>query len=103
MFPLPGEEQDSELFDENGIEIIDDRAFLECRNLKSISIPNNVTKLGKEAFSGCNNLSIVIIPASVNEIGMSAFEDCTNLTIHAPKGSYAIEYAKKNGIKYVEI
>lgn len=88
---------------ENGIEIIADRAFLECRNLKSISIPNSVTRLGKEAFFGCSSLSAVIIPASVNEIGMSAFEDCTNLTIQAPKGSFTVQYAKENKIKFVEI
>lgn len=88
---------------EDGIEIIAERAFLECGNLMSIEIPESIERIGTEAFSGCSGLGSVVIPRGVNEIGERAFENCTNLTIYAPKDSYAIEHAKKNDIKYVEI
>ena len=65
---------------EDGIEVIGDRAFLECHNLNSIMIPASVKKVGKEAFYGCDNL-----------------------IIKAPKGSYAIQYAKYKDMKFEEI
>ena len=44
----------------------------------------------------------VYIHEKVNSISDDAFAYCEGLTIHAPKGSYAIEYAKQNNINYVE-
>ena len=41
----------------------------------------------------------VTIPEGVTEIGSSAFDGCKKLTIHAPAGSAAEQYAKKNGIR----
>jgi hypothetical protein len=42
----------------------------------------------------------VTIPASVTKIGPYAFQKCAGLTIHAPAGSYAEQYAKKNSVKF---
>lgn len=42
----------------------------------------------------------VTIPEGVTEIGLQAFGDCENLTIHAPAGSMAEKYAKKNKIPF---
>ncbi len=42
----------------------------------------------------------VAIPESATWIGDCAFFDCLNLTIHAPAGSKAEKYAKKNNIKF---
>lgn len=36
-------------------------AFVNCKNLASVTIPNSVTKIGDEAFLGCSNLKIVDI------------------------------------------
>lgn len=55
-----------------------------------------------EAFWGCELLSITI-PDSVTYIGVNAFYGCDKLIICAPAGSYAIEYAKNNDIKFIEI
>lgn len=41
---------------ENGIERIEDSAFIYCFNLRSISIPESVNYISKYAFKGCNNL-----------------------------------------------
>lgn len=35
-------------------------------------------------------------------IGVRAFNYCDNIVISSPQNLYAIEYAKKNGIKYIE-
>lgn len=39
---------------------IENEAFLDCTNLKTIDIPDSVTILGVAAFSGCNNLDVFI-------------------------------------------
>ena len=60
-------------------EIICDRAFFDCLNLTSISIPNSVKDIGEWAFTGCSLLSSIDIPNSVNSIGNIAFAACLSL------------------------
>ena len=55
-------------------------AFMGCRGLTSITIPNSVTSIGSLAFDECIGLTSVTIPASVTSIGESAFLDCSGLT-----------------------
>lgn len=44
-----------------GVTIIENNTFEDCKNLTSITIPASVTKIGKDAFSGCWNLTNVYI------------------------------------------
>lgn len=60
-------------------EIICDRAFFDCLNLTSISIPNSVKVIGEWAFAGCSLLSSIDIPNSVISIGNIAFAGCLSL------------------------
>ena len=60
-------------------EIICDRAFFDCLNLTSISIPNSVKDIGEWAFAGCSLLSSIDIPNSVISIGNNAFAGCLSL------------------------
>ena len=60
-------------------EIICDRAFFDCLNLTSISIPNSVKVIGEWAFAGCSLLSSINIPNSVISIGNIAFAGCLSL------------------------
>ncbi len=48
--------------------------------VKSIVIPDSVTKIGENAFNSCSNLQIIIIPESVTNINRYAFKDCSALT-----------------------
>ena len=59
---------------------IGDQAFLACRNLTSVVIPEGVLEIGSKAFQFCNKLTTVSIPNSVITIGASAFYSCTSLT-----------------------
>ena len=87
----------------DGLKIIRENAFSFCDELEEINIPGTVTKIGKCAFFKCKKLKVLKLSNNVRNIGYMAFANCENLTIHAPKGSYAIEYAKKNKIPYCEI
>lgn len=50
-----------------------------------------------------STLESVTLGENITFIWKDAFKNCPNLMIKAPKGSYAIEYAKENGLKFEEI
>ena len=56
---------------------IGDSAFGNCSDLKSIRIPDGVTRIGGYAFG--TGLEEINIPASVTEIGGAAFKNCEGL------------------------
>ena len=55
-------------------------AFAYCSNLTSADIPDAVTTIGNEAFSGCESITSLSIPSSVNAIDGNAFCGCSGLT-----------------------
>ena len=59
---------------------INQRAFENCTNLTSVTIPNSITTIGEYAFYRCNGLTSITIPNSVTSIGISAFNDCYNIS-----------------------
>ena len=51
-----------------------DSAFKDCKNVKSIEVPNTVTKIGKGAFEGCIKLEKLVLPfvgGSLNTNGVA--------------------------------
>jgi len=44
-----------------------------CNKLKSINIPEKVTKLNDDLFKYCYNLSTINIPNTITSIGSSGF------------------------------
>lgn len=62
-----------------GTQIICDRAFIGCKSLRSIVIPDSVTSIGDRAFEGCTSLTNIAIPDSVTSIGDRAFYGCESL------------------------
>ena len=72
--------------------------FAGCRSLSVIAVPQHVNKIGSWAFDGCTSLTKVSIPDRVEKIDVNAFFNCSKkLTIVATKGSYAHQFASKNG------
>jgi len=68
------------------------RAFQHCSGLAGVTIPDGVTRIGREAFSGCMSLASVTIPHGVTSIGADAFRDCARLTkVTIPGGVTSIE------------
>lgn len=65
----------------NTITTIDDwYAFGSCINLKKISWPKELVRIGDHAFSRCTSLMQIVIPGTVKEIRGSAFYECDSLT-----------------------
>lgn len=63
----------------DGVTIIGEDAFRNCRSLTGVIIPDGVKRIGESAFASCPSLTDVEIPDSVTSIGKYAFYDCTGL------------------------
>lgn len=105
------------------LRVIGEGAFAGCRNLKNLEIPEGVRYIGEEAF-WCTGISSITIPASVQYIGKDAlktqfteekvFDEGLGMEVEMIKtmnidkiygvlGSCAEEYAKENGIEFIDI
>lgn len=63
----------------SGITELASYAFAYCENLRSISLPETVTKLGTDVFVNCKSLTTVNIPSKVTAIPDYAFAGCEKL------------------------
>lgn len=57
-----------------------EKAFKECKGLKSITIPSSITSLSYYCFQGCSSLTSITIPSSVTFLGNDCFGNCSGLT-----------------------
>ena len=77
-------------------------AFKNNSTFTSVEIEDGVQGLGALAFLGCKSLSKVVIPESVTTIGTNAFYNCaSDFTIYCYRDSYAMQYAIENSHNYV--
>jgi len=78
----------------NGIPVqfFEQSALSGCKDLKSVTIPDSVTKIGAYAFMNCTSLTKMEFPDSVVSLGLRSFWGCTGLTeITFPKNSQCID------------
>ena len=64
---------------QNGAEIIDKSAFLECSKLTDVTLPDSLTSIGSWAFGDCYGLADITLPDSLTSIGSYAFHGCSAL------------------------
>lgn len=55
---------------------IDSRAFQDCTDITSVTLPDSVKEIGISAFAGCSSLSDVKLSDSLESIGFGAFYSC---------------------------
>ena len=79
-------------------------SFLWCSSEKTghYEVASWIDCIGPKAFAN-TKLESVTLGEKIDYIWEDAFENCPNLVIKAPEGSYVIEYAKENGLKFEEI
>ena len=66
--------------------------FAECDKLKSVVIPEGVTRIAPNAFSSCANLETITLPSTLISIGDHAFDNCDGISkIEFPEGLKKIE------------
>lgn len=77
----------------NNLTTIESSLLSGCKNLISVSNFDRVTSIGDNAFTGCESLKAIDIPDSVKTIGKWAFSGCRNSSnkIIIPKGVTRIE------------
>ncbi len=76
----------------DGTKIIEAHSFAYRKDIKSIIIPNTVTKICKNAFYECDSLISITLPDSITSIEESAFSKCSSLKkIKLPKHITRIE------------
>lgn len=76
-------------------------AFADMLALTEINIPNGVVEIGSAAFYNCIALGELVIPKTVRSIGEYALNHCNRLSVVVERKSYAEEYCRKNGVKFV--
>ncbi len=76
----------------DGMKEIGERAFYDCSELKTAELADSITKIGKEAFDGCVKLYSINLPAGqLKEIAADAFRSCLKLSeLKIPEGVQVI-------------
>ena len=81
------------------VTAIGTKAFANCYDLTSVSIPEGVTSIGDEAFYYCTQLTEITIPSSVTSIGNGIFRSCGSLTTISVASDNAA-YTSQNGVLF---
>lgn len=58
---------------------IDNYAFRNNAQIKSVVIPEGIVSIGDNAFENCKKLEHIVLPQSLKSIGRGAFRHCENL------------------------
>ncbi len=73
-----------ETFEHEGITYtvvaIDANAFVNCRDIKEIHLPETCVKFGNNCFRGCTSLTNYPVTITANKMGSGIIWDCKNIT-----------------------
>ncbi len=73
-------------------------AFMDCHNLVDVNLPSTLQVLQGAAFSSCESIETIDLPQSLISIGNSCFYQCTALSsVTFPDNLTEIPYAAFNG------
>lgn len=81
-----------------GVKKLDSWAFADCKNLKTVVLPEGIELFDRFGiFEGCEALETINIPASLTNLGYHAFKGCTslkNITVDPDNPSYVMKDGK---------
>uniref|UniRef100_A0A6C0F6Q2 Uncharacterized protein n=1 Tax=viral metagenome TaxID=1070528 RepID=A0A6C0F6Q2_9ZZZZ len=66
------------------VTCIVNKAFKDCVEIRSVTIPESVRSIGLEAFNGCINLVKIVIPSSIMKLDLSAFSGAKPVSLTTP-------------------
>ena len=99
MYNLSGEEKwggntVEHVVIENGVTSVGQNAFSSMKQLKTVNLPETVSKINGSAFCNCTSLTYVNLPYNLSEIGPNSFAYCSIKSIDIPSkvdkiGEYA--------------
>jgi len=77
------------------VRFIKRHAFMNCKFLVRVTIPDTVTRIEGLAFMGCDSLRFIRLPPNLDHIGAWAFHNCTALeaVFLPPTVRYIDDYA----------
>lgn len=79
---------------------VDDEAFVGNSTIQAVVALDGLQVIGTRAFADCANLKCITLPDSVSHIAEDAFENTPDVVIFASVGSYAWQWAEKQGIPH---
>lgn len=79
---------------------VDDEVFVGNSTIQAVVAPDGLQVIGTRAFADCANLKCITLPDSVSYIAEDAFENTPDVVIFASVGSYAWQWAEKQGIPH---
>ena len=77
-------------------QFIENNAFDNCTNLKTVTIPGTVKSIGYWAFRNCASLVSVILGEGIESIDKGAFAECKKLTSITIPGSVTVLGSENN-------
>ena len=87
-----------------GLKSIGSSAFYGCMALESVTLPEGLTTLGSYAFYGCSNLKSVTLPESLTTLGSDAFYGCNSIeTVRVECSNFGHWFENMPNIKSVYV
>ena len=84
-----------------GVTTLSTGAFNACSMLEGIDLPNSLVSIGRLAFWGCSGLTQFHVPRNLTDIAYNAFMDCTNI-VYFSCSSLNPRFKAVNGILYTK-
>lgn len=76
--------------------------YLNGEKVTNLTIPEEITSIGKYTFYGCTSLLNVTVPTATT-IADYAFNECTTVTLLSAAGSSTETYARANKLPFVAV
>lgn len=87
----------------NGVSEISQRLFRNCISLESISLPDSIKYIAPYVFQGCAALKSIKIPENVDQISCGCFKSCASLEkVELPASLKYINTAAFNGCSLIK-
>jgi hypothetical protein len=75
-----------------GLTNIDEGAFAECNNLKTVIVSEGITEIPVRMFADCNALTTLTLPSTLTRIRTNAFYKTALTTVTIPETVEKIEF-----------